>query len=202
MTPGMRAAYIAEGAAKYQSFLLKQAAEDAAYWASPEGQAEKAKGGLRGKLANPRSYLVKGTKGKDKPAATLRAAVVALRRACAADPHVTAMPYIVRGDGSRLSMQEDNEVDRLMDALPNPSLQTVGAITKLAKPTDGCRAMVGMGVLARRCQHKGGYKVTGMSGAYCAHHVDSASQLAVEKVRQHERRRERSAVLRSKRGQR
>lgn len=63
MTPGMRATYIKEGAAKYQASLDAQAAEDAAYWASPAGQAEKAKGGLRGKLNPAEKTPIKALKG-------------------------------------------------------------------------------------------------------------------------------------------
>jgi hypothetical protein len=54
MTPGIRAAVVAEGAAKYQKALDRQAAEDAAYFASPEYAAYKEKRGiLRSSLNNP-----------------------------------------------------------------------------------------------------------------------------------------------------
>jgi len=69
MTPGLRASLVAEGKAKYAAKLAKEAAEEAAFWASPEGQAAKAKGGilrasLRGnpkKLVRPMRTRVYGT---------------------------------------------------------------------------------------------------------------------------------------------
>lgn len=66
MTPGLRAAVVAEGVAKYQEALDRQAAEDAAYLASPEYAAYQAKRGiLRSSLRNPRKGFV-GAKKKGR----------------------------------------------------------------------------------------------------------------------------------------
>lgn len=62
MTPGLRASVVAEGKALYAAKLAKEAAEEAAYCASPEGQAAKAKIGAGVLRSSLRSNPKKGRK--------------------------------------------------------------------------------------------------------------------------------------------